>query len=74
MSIYNKWELKATEVDVASHELIGHGSGKLFQEGVDGKKNFDPEKVSPSPHIAPMMNRLNRRVDHEPTDREAHVH
>ncbi|KZP11993.1 aflatoxin-detoxifizyme [Athelia psychrophila] len=47
VSIYNKWELKATEVDVASHELIGHGSGKLFQEGVDGKKNFDPEKYKP---------------------------
>jgi dipeptidyl-peptidase-3 len=44
-ALYNKWDARAFELQVANHELLGHGSGKLFQEAADGTRNFDPATV-----------------------------
>ncbi|KAJ7273708.1 aflatoxin-detoxifizyme [Mycena haematopus] len=45
--LYNEWDARAFELQVANHELLGHGSGKLFTEDSNGKKNFSPEVINP---------------------------
>ncbi|TFK19126.1 aflatoxin-detoxifizyme [Coprinopsis marcescibilis] len=45
VDLYNAWDSRAFELQVANHELLGHGTGKLFEEYTDGRKNFDPEKI-----------------------------
>jgi dipeptidyl-peptidase-3 len=50
LDLYNKWEGKAFELQVANHELLGHGSGKLFSEDGKGNLNFDKERVSNVSH------------------------
>lgn len=42
---YKIWEDRAFSVQVANHELLGHGTGRLFQEQADGTRNFDADKT-----------------------------
>ncbi|GAA5840820.1 hypothetical protein JCM11251_001705 [Rhodosporidiobolus azoricus] len=42
---YEKWEGKAFDVQVANHELLGHGTGRLLQQQADGSLNFDKDKL-----------------------------
>jgi len=45
--IIKEWNIKSYEVGVAFHELLGHGSGKLFTRDKDGTFNFDEAVVNP---------------------------
>lgn len=45
--LFQQYVLRSFAVDVAGHELIGHGSGKLFMEDENGLKNFSENTINP---------------------------
>ncbi|THU97856.1 aflatoxin-detoxifizyme [Dendrothele bispora CBS 962.96] len=47
LPLYNSWDSAVWDLQVANHELLGHGSGKLLKEDETGKKNFPEGIINP---------------------------
>jgi dipeptidyl-peptidase-3 len=51
--LFSEWDTRTFDLQVANHELLGHGSGKLLQENKDGtfklSTAFPPFFLLPAP-------------------------
>ena len=54
------------------HELLGHGSGKLFREEASGARNFDPA-ATPDPEAGEGANQRCAVVEYATADGESEV-